>query len=192
MHACLSTGSITEQQNEKLPREQRDVWHVLVKTSAVAYEGAQVPHGRLWHIWMSVLFDVSVVAAIDTLLKYEDQGSTFLWLLVFTFHTLSDVNHCGSLSPEPPEAPLFTCWDSLCLIASQGGVLSLVLWFYDFLITPHGSLWKLKAVFWILHKWVRGIDNKMHSSRNNEVKQNGNVHCSLRCWNYREMLTLFF
>lgn len=36
------------------------------------------------------------------------------------------------------------------------------------------------------------MDNKRHSSRNNEEKQNANVHCSLRCGNYREMVTLFF
>lgn len=92
-----------------------------------------MPHGGLWHIWMSVLLDVSVVAAIDILLKYEDQGGTFLWLLDFTYHTLSDVNHSGSHSPEPPEAPpLCTCLDSLCLLSSQGVSCLLS---YDFLIS---------------------------------------------------------
>lgn len=44
--------------------------------------------------------------------------------------------------PERAETPLFTCWDRLFLVSSQG--VSCLL-FYDFLITSHGSLWELTA-----------------------------------------------
>lgn len=151
------------------PESSGSVWHVLVKTSAVVYKGAHVPDGGLWHVWVSVLFDVSVVAVMYTLLKYEHQGSNFLWPFDLTYHTLSDVKHSVSLSPEPAETLLFTCWDSLYLVSSQG--VSCLL-FYDFQIN---SPWKLKAAFWILHQGVRGMDNKRHSFRNNEEKQNANA-----------------
>ena len=45
-------------------------------------------------------------------------------------------------SPKRAKVALFTRWDSLFLVSSQG--VSCLL-FYDFLITSHGSLWRLTA-----------------------------------------------
>lgn len=115
------------------------MWHVLVKSSALVCRGAQVPRGGLPHTWESIWFDVAKIITP----RYPSYG--FL------------------TSPEQAEALLFTCWDSLFLVSSQGvSCLS----FYDFPIISHGSLRRLTATLlpaeFYIREWEEWIIKGSH------------------------------
>lgn len=120
----------------KSPERSVNVWHVLVKTSPSVYRGASCPLCKSdAYLAVNVIRCVCLLAAADASVKI---GTTRWHLLMASWLYLSQVVWCVcSLFPKQAEPPLFTCWDSLLLVSSQG--VSCLL-FYDFLITSHGSL----------------------------------------------------